>query len=309
MRRNDILYLLLVLARRVVPVVPLGTAYALASAVATAAYYLLPGPRRTIRANLAQVVGAAPSSPEVARLARSAFRNDARNWIDTVRLHRLTPGEILCSVPIVEGWEHIEQAAERSRGLILVTLHLGNTDLVGQLLVARGYQLTVPVERVQPARLFDLLQRERQSKGIDTVPVHGAAPALLRALRAGQIVAVAGDRSVAGRTGRAAVFGRDASLPLGPLALARHTGAPVILGVGARVGPGRYRGYVTPPLPLQHTGNARDDERHYLEVLAATMEPFIARFPDQWLMFTPFWTDGGNEKAAATIGHPREAAI
>lgn len=309
MTQNALLYVFLMVARRIVPVVPLRVTYALAAVVGTAAYYVLPQSRRNAAANLAQVLGVRPDSSAAARVARQVFRNDARSWVDTIRLHRLTQQQILESVPVVEGWHNIETAVRRGNGLILVCMHLGNLDLVGQVLLARGFRLTVPVERVEPKKLFDLLQRERQSKGIRTVPVDRAAPALVRALRAGEIIAVVGDRRIAGRSAPAEVFGRRTELAVGALSLARRTGAPVIVGVGVRVGPGKYRGYATPPLPLVQTADANRDQEENVRILARAMEAMIARFPDQWMMFAPFWPPGDGEREAATIGHPTEAAV
>jgi lauroyl/myristoyl acyltransferase len=72
---------------------------------------------------------------------------------------------------------------------------------------------------------------------------------------------------------------------------------------------GRYQGLVAPPLALQHTRDSEADDRENARRLAATMESFISRFPDQWLVFAPVWEEGEDGKGPATIGDRMEAAV
>jgi KDO2-lipid IV(A) lauroyltransferase len=190
----------------------------------------------------------------------------------------------------------------------MATLHLGNFDLVGQVLAARGYRLTVPVETMQPRELFDFLVAQRTSKGIRVVPVEHAARHMVRALKAHEVIGVACDRHIAGRTARVPMFGVPASLPLGPISLARRTGAPMLLGVGTRTGPGRFDGYIR-PIPLSFGPDPDLDDQMNLRRLAAVMEEMIRLFPEQWLAFTPFWTDESAENGTDTMRHQSRAAV
>jgi lauroyl/myristoyl acyltransferase len=308
MIRNLGLYVALRAGSWLLPLFPLRAAYALASFAGTCAFYLLPRSRRAIAANLSRVMGAPAESERVLAAARQAFENDARNWVDTLRIGRLTDEEILRSVDL-HGWEYIQAALSQGRGAIIVMMHLGNFDLVGQTVAAHGEHLTIPVERMRPQALFDFLLQARTSKGVNAVPVDRAPRELLRALRRGEMVAVAGDRNAGGRGIRVPFFGAEATLPRGPVTLARHSGAPLLVGAGIRRGTGRYQGLVTPPLPLQRTADSEADDRENARRVAAAMESFISRFPEQWLVFAPVWEDGGDGKGPATIGNQMEAVV
>jgi KDO2-lipid IV(A) lauroyltransferase len=303
---NYALYVALLAARVLLKIVPLRFAYALATGAGACAYLLFPIPRRDICANLAVVTREPASSSRVRSLAREAFITDARNWVDTVRIGSLSDGEILRSV-MVDGWDRLDEAAAQGRGVVLVTLHLGNFDLVGQVLAARGYSLTVPVERIRPARLFSLLTEERRSRGINVVPLEEAPRAMVRALRAGELVGIAGDRGAAGKTVEVEFFGMPAHLPKAAVSLARLTRAPLLVGVGLRSPHGGYRGYVSDEIPMARTENAAEDDRNNTQRVARVLEDVIARNPGQWLMFTPLWrpANGG----AATMKHASEAAV
>jgi KDO2-lipid IV(A) lauroyltransferase len=182
----------------------------------------------------------------------------------------------------------------------MVTLHLGNFDLVGQLLAMRGLKLTVPVERMHPEALFDLLVRLRGANGINIVPIERAPREMIAALRRGEIVGLAGDRGAGGKTVPVTLFGRQTAIPRGAVALARRARAPLVVAIGVRVSEDSFRGYVTPPVSLTYKPGEENELRD-AQALADAFAPFIERFPDQWLAFTPMWphSDGGNR--AGTI--------
>jgi KDO2-lipid IV(A) lauroyltransferase len=304
---NVALYVALRLVALALPLVPLRLAYMVASAAGQVAYILFPIPRRQLARNLSIVMGMPAGSSPVRRACRSVFTNDARNWVDTLRIGRVKLEDIERALDIEDGgWDHLVAAYEQGRGVILVTLHLGNYDLVGQLIALKGFTVTVPVEHMRPPALFDFLTRERRSQGINAVPVEQAPRALLRGLRNHEVVAIAGDKVAAGRRIGVEMFGRTAQLPRGPVSLARRTGAPLLVACGVRAGD-RYRGIITPPVPMQTTGSPEDDDRTNAQALAGVFQLIVTRYPDQWMMFDNLWPEGAHP--AATMVQTEEAAV
>lgn len=308
MTRNSALYLALRLGSWLVPRLPLAAAYALATVLGRSAYYLFPTPRRAIRENLAHVLGRPAHSPMVTATARRSFEHDAKNWVDTLRIAHISDQDIVAAVN-VDGWDHLDTALSAGKGLILVSMHLGNFDLVGQVLIVRGHKLMVPVERMEPAPLFNFLVDLRRSKGLNAVPIDRAPREMLSTLKNGQILGIIGDRNLGGRGVRVDFFGRKATFPRAPLSLARHTGAPLLVGLAVRLPSNRFHGYITPPVPLVHSKSVEQDERENMSRIGAIMEDFVRRFPDQWLMFAPMWDDAGEGHPTATIGQQKEAAV
>jgi lauroyl/myristoyl acyltransferase len=307
MKLNVALYIVLRAASRLVPILPIRFLYGVGSVAGLLAYHLFPRPRQAIEANLSRVVPNA-SHEHISALARRAFQYDAMNWLDTLRIGALRDHEILETVQ-VEGWEHLEHALSAGKGVVLVVLHLGNMDLAGQVLAARGFPITVPAEHMQPEPLFELLVRQRARRGINVVPVDRAAREMLRRLRTGEIVATSGDRAAAGRWLEVDFFGQPARLPVGAVSLARRTGAPLVVGVGVRVSAAHFHGIITPPLPMQRTANAEEDDFENLRRLVPIMEMLIGTAPEQWLVFSPVWREDRRARGVATIGQSTEAAV
>jgi KDO2-lipid IV(A) lauroyltransferase len=304
---NVLLYLALRVTAAVMPLLPLRVLYALATAAGTVAYYTVPAARAGILANLAVALPTTPPHKR-ARIGRCAFCSDAKNWVDTLRICRLTDLEIRQTIH-VDGWERITAAAREGNGVILVTMHLGNFDLVGQYVAAQGFRMTIPVEEMRPARLFDYLVRLRASRGINIVSVQKRPMQVMRALRRGEIVGLAGDRDFSGGGVEVDFFGRPALLPGGPARLARHTGSPLLIGIGVRKPSGGYEGFVPPPIELQHSDDEDADAHENTKRIARALEPFVTRFPEQWLAFSPIWPERNRPNHLATIERQEQAAV
>jgi KDO2-lipid IV(A) lauroyltransferase len=283
-----VLFLALTVGSWIVVRIPKRVMYALAAATGSIAYVVAVRPRRNVQNNLAHVTGASPTSLTVRSAALRAFQNNAKNWCDTLRLVKTSREDIEKSLH-VEGWEKIEAALGQGQGLILVGLHLGNIDIVGQIVAARGLKFTVPVETMKPPALFRRVQRLRQMFGIKTVPLSAGPRPLLAALHRNEVVGVMCDRNIGGSGVEIEFFGRPATVSKGPAWLAGLSNAPVLMGVGIRRPDNGFAGFVTGPLDIVRTGDRHADHLANAQTIMTTAESLIKRHPDQWLMFAEVW--------------------
>jgi len=113
---------------------------------------------------------------------------------------------------------------------------------------------------------------------------------LFHALRAGEIVAMQGDRVYRGSGMTVPFFGRPARFPTGPFALARAAGVPVVPGLVVRTGWLRYRLVVGQPLLLDPSQPQDVALRHALMHAVAFLEAHLRRWDSQWLNFFEFWS-------------------
>ena len=118
-----------------------------------------------------------------------------------------------------------------------------------------------------------------------------AGPAVLRALRANEVVCLLCDRDIDHSGIPVDFFGETTTLPAGPATLSLRTGAPV-LPVGVYFTTTRYDGHhavVRPPLPNNRLGGLREDVTRVTQALAYELEFLIRRSPEQWHLFQPNW--------------------
>ena len=67
------------------------------------------------------------------------------------------------------GWEHYEAAQAQGRGVLFLTIHLGNWEFGAPLLTQRGIRLQVITLEEPDARFTEFRQRARARWGIETL--------------------------------------------------------------------------------------------------------------------------------------------
>ena len=253
----------------------------------------------------ARVRAAATDRRALERLVRSAFRHDARYYLEVLRVPSLEPA-IFESRVIVETPDTVE-AAFAGGPVIFVSAHLGPIELPGLYLANRsGRTFVAPMEAVDDPALQGWFERTRGSLGVRIVGLRAARRALLAELKAGGQVGIVADRDIAGGGIDTPLFGVPAPMPIGPALLALESGAP-IYAVGVRRLPdGRVAGGLI-PVPVATEGSRRERIAATLRAEAAAFEMLIAAAPDQWsAVFFPIWPDlagpapeGSNDPTAA----------
>lgn len=249
----------------------------------------MPRRRAVVACHLRRVYGPELGGLTLKVKVASAFGSYARYWMEAFRLPAMDHDELTAGMTSWEGLGHLEDALDAGRGAIVAMPHLGGWDFGGAWLASVGYPATVVVEALEPPELFAWFISLRHSLGLAVVP-HGkaAGPALLRALRADQVVGLVCDRDLTGSGGQVDFFGERTTLPAGPATLAIRTGAAILPTAVYFDGPGHH-GVMRPPLPVERTGSLRADVTRITQLLAAELESLIRRAPEQWHLFQPSW--------------------
>jgi KDO2-lipid IV(A) lauroyltransferase len=250
--------------------------------------------RRILTCNFSHVLGPDAGDEEVQALVRRACVNIIKGHYDLFRLSRLSTEEIL-GMTHVEGKEHIGQALDRGKGVIMVSAHFGNVDILVQVPLALGVPISTPVEHIQPERLFRYTQRLRTSHGLRMYPTGGPMLELYRALKRGEMIGLAADRGIDVSTRKVDFFGAPASLPEGPVRLALRTGAALVPGFGLRLPDNTFQVRIEPPMELPNTSDREADIAAGMEMVVDVLERNISEHPEQWLLAKPVWSmDGCN---------------
>jgi lauroyl/myristoyl acyltransferase len=251
---------------------------------------LTPTYRASVIANIGQVVGPRVSMAEKERMARNIFRITARNFADLFRAPRMSRGELTRSLPMMDGdWAYLDEPLARGQGVVLVTAHLGPFDFIGHVLAARGYPLTTVTGRTTTRFLFDAATWLRQKGGMEMAE---ASPSGIRkvilALRRGEVAVFVADYDLFQNGLPVTFFGRETTLPPGPVRIARDTGAVIVAAFARRVGAG-YALTLMPPFTPPKTRDLDADLAAGMAMVVERLERAIAASVDQWVVFQRVW--------------------
>lgn len=238
-----------------------------------------------------QIAAAMPELPaaEVERVARGAYEHLGRTTIETALLPSLGRAGILELMERVEGWELVERAMAAGRGLIVVTGHLGNWELGGAYVAARGLPLDAIARRMENPLFDRYLTETRERIGMTVVHDADAVRRTPRALRGGRAVAFLADQGVMGLASTfVPFFGRPAKTPRGPAVFALRFQVPVVFGVALRQPGGRYV-LSFESVPVEDTGDRDRDVDTIVARYTAVLEKWVRRAPEQYLWHHRRW--------------------
>ena len=231
------------------------------------------------------------SDREIRSAARRAFSSYVRYWFESFRLPRLSVPTVERGISI-DGFQHVLDGVAAGNGVILALPHLGGWEWAGRWMTAQGYRLTVVVEQLANAELFEWFRSLRADLGMTVVPAGPDTAAVVsKALRANEVVCLLCDRDLQGGGIEVDFFGERTTLPGGPAMLSLRTGA-VVLPVAVYF-TDRYNGHhavVHPPLPGRREGvSLREDVECLTQQLARELESLVSTAPEQWHLFQPNW--------------------
>ncbi len=248
--------------------------------------------RGQLARNLSRIVGGPADSVIVRALVVDAYRSYARYWLETFRLVREGREFFLERFRGI-GDENIDNALALGKGVIVVVGHLGNWDAAGAWVGARGNRLVTVAEVLRPRRMFEFFAEHRARLGMT---IYGAEPGvtakLVDEVQHGAVLAILGDRDLKGTGLEVDFFGEPATFPRGAASIALRAGVPVIIGgVYERPLPDGRRGWVaelSEPVPLPD-GDGGDAVDELTRTIVARLEACVAKHPEQWHVFQPFW--------------------
>lgn len=222
-------------------------------------------------------------------IARDFFVGTAGNVVDVMRLRRHYHREIKPLVS-VEGLDRLDAAYRRGKGLIGITGHLGNFELLAAHIAALGYPVAVIGRELYDRRLNNLLIGNREAMGITNMATTDSPRRLLNWLRSGKVLGVLMDTdSFRVRGMFVPMFGRPARTPVGQSMLALRTGAAVVPIVCVRTPTNRYEIIIRPEVHIDSSGDFESDVFNLTLACNRELEVMISEFPSQWIWLHNRW--------------------
>jgi KDO2-lipid IV(A) lauroyltransferase len=282
-----------------------------AAALAGGIFYLAaPALRMRAERNLRYVPQLAANPLALRRAVRGVFHYAALNYRDFLRDAHRSDEEIHAAM-FIENEEALHALVAEGHGLVMFVPHSSAFELAAARLAVMGYEVVIPVERIEPPALFEFFRRSRERLGVRFLPADSRETLheMMRVLRGGGVLVLAVDRLITGAGITLPFFGAPAKMPSTPASLALRMGARVGAAFPYHVSQEKAYALFVPltldewpklaepgatAQPADHTGKATEEadaarlQRRFL----AELERFLMAHPEQWVSaLATVWED------------------
>ncbi|HEX7079030.1 MAG TPA: lysophospholipid acyltransferase family protein [Candidatus Eisenbacteria bacterium] len=249
---------------------------------------LLPRRRRIAEENIARSLGDRPGGETPEALARRAFEQLGRSFLEFLSLPAQSREAILARVTF-EGFEPIFARARAGEGAVMLTAHFGNWELFGAAfgMEAGGVKYLLPAQTNAGSDAY--LNEVRRRLGIEPLTIGYGMRSGLRALRQGSFLGMLPDQDARRAGIHVPFFGRPASTHTGPARLAIRARCPIGVALLTRVAPGRFHAKMRCVLTPDPGADEETEVRRLTRLVTEAIEAGIRERPDHWYWIHRRW--------------------
>ena len=245
--------------------------------------------------HLSTAFRAEKSPAEILRLSRYCFRNLGKGLMEVLQFPRLT-SENLGKLVVFQGKQNIDNALKKGKGVIILTAHFGNWELLGASLALLGYGVNFIVRPVRSPRLEMMVNRSRESMGIKCISRGTSIKEALKCLKRNEILGILSDIDTSVDGVFVDFFGRPAFTPRGPASIALRTGAALIPAFIIRQKDDTHKIVIEKALELKTTGNQEEEVLINTARFTKIIESYIRKYPEQWIWIHQRWKTKPNAR-------------
>lgn len=278
------LYLLARIAAMVPLILPRDWALALARAAGYAAYLLIPRQRKKIIQNLEFAYAGEKTKNEIHRIASRVIGNLLETFVDFLRFAKLTREKAVAFIDTGDSCNRCKDILQEGKGLIIITPHFGNWELLAGIFGLQGFQGAVIGRRIYYAPYNDWIVGLRKSVGVETIYQTEAVRQVHRCLKKGEIVGLLPDQDIDKARGIFVdFFGKPAYTLTAPVKFAMACGSPMLPAFMIRRPGNRYQLVLGDVIRPSAAGGNRDEAvKKYTEIWMRSFEKIIRAYPEQW---------------------------
>ncbi len=252
-------------------------------------YYHVDGRRKRIAlSNLRLVFGEEKTEDEILQILKASYRHLGSTLLEFAVLPRLTPGK-LSELVHTEALEKIGRAREAGRGVLLLTGHFGNWELLAQSAAIKGYPAHVIGREANVGLLHRYIVGLREAHGNRVIVKQQAMRKVLTALKNGEIVGILCDQRGSSQGLMIDFLGHPAPTNADVARLILTSGATVMTIFLVRGPDKTHMFHVSDPMVFESTGDRETDVLHVTHQYMQALESFIRRYPEQWLWMHRRW--------------------
>ena len=244
--------------------------------------------RNVTLSNLGKAFGNEQNYSKNKRLAIQIFQSIAKIPFEVARSMRLNEKNYLKSFQI-SGLHNLQSAFEKGKGVILLTAHLGNWELLPSVIQLAGYPLSIIYRPLSFKPMDRYLYEYRERFGVKLIPKKKSMRQILKSIDRKEAVGIVLDQD-AGLTAGVFTdfFGTRTCTNKGLSLVALKTGAPVLPGFITRVNH-KFHVEIGNEIPLIKTGNKEFDITANTQQYNQILESVVRKKSNQWFWVHNRW--------------------
>lgn len=245
--------------------------------------YRMPRTRQSIEQHLGFALGDVFSQRQIERITQQNFVHMAEALTELLWWMN-KPASSLRHYITCEGDEHIREALKAGKGVIGITSHLGNWELLGGYVSNFIVPISVIAEPAFDARVNQILIDARTHLGVSTIYRRESGRGILRVLRSGGFLGMLADQDIpSSESVFVEFFGHPAYTPVGPAAISLKTGAALVPMFIRRLPNGHHRVEIDPQIEFTPSGDYPRDVHDLTQLWSRVVERHIQATPEQWV--------------------------
>ncbi len=245
--------------------------------------------------NLRAAFASEKSEEEIREMAKNVFLHFSMALIDTIRIP-IYVEKGFDEIVTPKNFHYAKKVLDSGKGVIFLTAHFGNWELMGAWLASRGYPIKVVATPVSDPRLDRLIVETRNKAGYFNIARGKSPKEILRAIRQGYALGFLIDQDTDVKGIFVDFFGRKAHTAVGPAILAARYDIPLMPAFMYMKPDTTYVLEFFPPLQLSHTKNPARDIAINTQRCSDVYEAIIRRHPEQWAWMHRRWRKQPSEE-------------
>jgi KDO2-lipid IV(A) lauroyltransferase len=286
--KNNCVYYLAVVLFSVINIIPRSLAQCIGGFFGKVAYHILKYDREIAVKNLKIAYGDNLNNAERNKIIKGFYINSGKNIIDVFRFNKYYKKQ-LDGLIDVEGLEHFKNAYRKGKGIIAITGHIGNFELLAAWFVNNGYNAAVIGREMYDKRLDRMLVGNRETMGILNIDTTDSPRKIMKVLKEGYALGVLIDiDSHRIKSEYVTKFGKMARTPVGQTILGLKAGSSFIPMACVREGK-KYKILVKPEIEYDKDADFENKVIEITQKCNLVLEEIIKRYPDQWTWIHDRW--------------------
>jgi len=252
-------------------------------------FYLFPSKFRKRGLRHLKMAYPGKSADELGRILNGVFEHSAMMLVEVLSFPRKIRQYNYTKYVDVRGLELIDEALKGGKGVMFISAHFGNWELIGYTVSMLGHQINTVVRFMPNPAADALLNYSRRFQGQKIIYNDNAVRDMMRVLKNNRILALVCDQDARANGVFVDFMGLPSSTVRAPALLHLKLGTPLLMLYCYRTKPNKF--YYT--FSFERCGlpelNPATAEEQITQAFTADIERMIRKYPEQWMWIHRRW--------------------